>query len=100
MAVFDNINSVYAPERKLTSSEILRALKLGIASEYETVQLYQQMIESTDNNEVKIILQGIAEDEMHHAGKLAKLLEILSPEETAEYNIGVRKAEQILGIKQ
>lgn len=99
MPRFDDIHSIFTPDRKLKESEIIRAIKLGIASEYESTQIYQQIMESTDNNEVKIILQSIAEDEMHHAGKLMKLLELLSPLDTKEQQIGIQKAEEILDSK-
>lgn len=97
MPRFDNINTVYTPERKMGETELLRAVKFGIASEYEAAQIYQLMMESTDNREVRTILQSIADDEMHHAGKLAKLLEMLSPEDARQFQIGVEKAEQLLG---
>lgn len=97
MAVFDNINTVYAPERKLTEAEILRSIRLGIASEYETIQIYQQIIESTDNQAVKTVLTDIANDEMHHAGALIKLMNILSPADAAQYEHGMQKAAQELG---
>ncbi|MCM1324412.1 MAG: hypothetical protein NC218_09810 [Acetobacter sp.] len=96
MPHFDDIHNIFAPNRKLNDAEIIRAIKLGIASEYESTQIYQQIMESTDNNDVKIILQGIAEDEMHHAGKLMKLLEILSPLDAKEQQIGIQKALDIL----
>lgn len=99
MPRFDNINTVYTPERKMNEAELLRAVKFGIASEYEAAQIYQLMMESTDNSEVQAILQSIADDEMHHAGKLAKLLEKLSPEDAHQFQIGVQKAEQILANK-
>ncbi len=99
MPHFDDIHNIYAPTQKLNEAEMIRAIKLGIASEYESTQIYQQIMESTDNQDVKTILQGIAEDEIHHAGKLMKLLEILSPLDTKEQQIGMQKAKDILTQK-
>lgn len=95
MPHFDDIHNIYTPKQELTTAEMIRAIKLGIASEYESTQIYQQIMEATNNEEVKIILQGIAKDEMHHAGKLMKLLEILSPLDAKEQQIGLKKASDI-----
>lgn len=92
MPEFTNINNVLTPLRKLTDVEILRAIKFGIASEFEAIQIYQQIMESTDNKDIKAVLTDIAEDEMHHAGALYKLLEILSPQDIKQYEHGIQEA--------
>lgn len=91
MPEFADIHSVYTPAKKLSEVEILRAIKFGIASEFEAIQLYQQIMESTDNEDVKKVLTEITNDEKHHAGGLYKLLEILSPEDEKEYQHGVQE---------
>lgn len=96
MPHFDDIHNIYAPKQQLNDAEVIRAIKLGIASEYESTQIYQQIMESTDKQDVKAVLQSIAEDEMHHAGKLLKLLEIISPLDAKEQQIGQEKASDIL----
>ncbi len=88
MPEFADIHSIYTPNKKLTSLEVLRAVKFAIASEYEAIQVYQQIMESTDNNDVKIVLSDIAKEEKHHVGELRKLLAILSPEDEKEYQHG------------
>ncbi len=97
MPEFANINSVYTPDKKLTTIEMLRAIKFAIASEYEAIQLYQQIMESTDNKDVKIVLSDVAKEEKHHVGELRKLLEILSPEDEKEYQHGDRETVENLG---
>ena len=98
MPSFGDINTVYNPTRKLNKAEVLRALQFGIASEYETIQIYQQIIDSTDNDAVKTVLTDLANDEMHHAGALLKLINILSPEMASQYNRGAQKVMNELGI--
>ena len=93
MPDFNTIQNVYSPERKLTSTEILRAIKFSIAAEYEAIQLYQQIMENTNNKNVIKALAEITEDEKKHVGGLNKLLEILSPEDNKIYQMG---AEEIL----
>lgn len=92
MPEFADIHSVYTPPKKLTDVEILRAIKFGIASEFEAIQLYQQIMESTDNADVHKVLTDITNDEKHHAGALYKLLQVLSPEDEQQYQHGVQEA--------
>ena len=93
MPDFNTIQNIYSPERKLTSTEILRAIKFSIAAEYEAIQLYQQIMENTNNKNVIKALAEISNDEKKHVGGLNKLLEILSPEDNKIYQEG---AEEIL----
>ncbi len=91
MPEFAEITSVYTPAKKLTNVEMLRAIKFAIASEFEAIQLYQQIMESTDSVEVKNVISEITDDEKHHAGGLYKLLDILCPEDEKEYQYGVQE---------
>ena len=98
MPAFGDINTVYTPVRKLSMGEILRAIQFAIASEYETIQIYQQIMESTDNKDVHAVMTDLADDEMHHAGALLKLLYTLSPDTAHQYEIGAQKALRDMGI--
>lgn len=88
MTDFAQINCVRSLGTKLSDTEMLRAIKFAIASEFEAIQIYQQIVESTNNSTVKTVLAEIALDEKHHVGGLMKLLEILSPEDAKEYQYG------------
>lgn len=91
MPEFADIQTVYSRDRKLSPVELLRALKFALASEFEAIQLYQQIMESTTHEGAKKVLEEITNDEKHHAGGLYKLLEILSPEDAKEYEHGVQE---------
>ena len=88
MAEFLEISSVYKTGKKLGPVEMLRAIKLAIASEFEAIQIYQQIMESTDDKRIINVLNEITTDEKHHAGGLYKLLELLSPSDLKEYEHG------------
>lgn len=91
MSEFASINHVYTPDKKLSHTEILRAVKFAISSEFEAIQIYQQIMESTDKPEIKRVLAEITEDEKHHVGGLYKLLEFLSPEDYKDYEYGYQE---------
>ena len=48
MPEFGSAFSSLASDRKLTSEELIRAIRFMIAAEYEAIQLYMQLAESTD----------------------------------------------------
>ena len=55
--------------RKLTSEELVRAIRFMVAAEYEAIQLYMQLAESTDNELAQGVLKDIADEERVHAGE-------------------------------
>ena len=67
MPEFGNSFSGLANDRKVTHSELVRAIRYSIAAEYEAIQLYEQLAESTDNKLAKKVLLDIAREEVVHA---------------------------------
>ena len=49
MPDFGTSLSGMASDRKLTKKELIRAVRFMIAAEYEAVQLYMQLVDSTDD---------------------------------------------------
>ena len=96
MPEFSNINSVFNPMKKMNSEELLRAIKFAIASEFEAIQIYQQIAASTSNRSVKTVLLDIAKEEKEHVGELRELLKILSPEDEIEYEAGAEETRENL----
>lgn len=83
-----------AADRKLTDSELVRAIRFMVAAEYEAVQLYTQLAESTDNVLAKNVLYDIAKEEIVHAGEFLRVLKELFPEENALYDQGAAEVEE------
>ncbi|MGV8073812.1 MAG: hypothetical protein AB2L11_04535 [Syntrophobacteraceae bacterium] len=48
--------------------ELVRAICFMISAEYEAIQLYQQVAESTDHPLAKEVLNDIADEENHESG--------------------------------
>lgn len=80
-------------ERKLTDQELIRAIRFMIAAEYEAIQLYMQLAESTDNKLAIEVLKDIADEERVHAGEFLRLLRELAPDEEKFYAEGAREVE-------
>ncbi len=85
-----------ANDRKLTKSELIRAIRYTIAAEYEAIQLYMQLAESTDILEAKEVLEDIANEERVHAGEFLKLLYHLAPDEEELYKEGMNEVEELV----
>jgi rubrerythrin len=94
MPEFAHPFSVVKNDRKLTEQELVRAIRLMVAAEYEAIQLYQQLAESTDNKLAQDVLLDIADEEKVHAGEFLRLLRELDPEEEAFYKQGAEEVEE------
>ena len=94
MPDFGNPFSGLAAGKILTLEELVRAVRFTVAAEYEAVQLYTQLAESTDNELAKRVLVDIADEEIVHAGELLRLLKELSPREEALYAQGAQEVQE------
>lgn len=94
MPDFGNSFSGLAKDRKLTHEELVRAIRFMIAAEYEAIQLYMQLAESTDNKLAIDVLKDIADEERVHAGEFLRLLKELAPDEEKFYAEGAEEVEE------
>jgi len=70
--VMPEFGSPFSGWRTTGSSRIgklIRAIRFMIAAEYEAIQLYMQLAESTDNKPCHRVLRDIADEERVHAGE-------------------------------
>jgi len=72
----------------------VRAIRFMVAAEYEAVQLYMQLSESTDNRLAVDVLTDIANEELVHAGEFLRLLHELAPDEARLYAEGAKEVEE------
>lgn len=91
---FGNPFGVMNPDRKMTKQEIIKATRLMAAAEFEAVQNYMQVAESTDDALVKKVFTDIANEERVHAGEFLRLLNHLDPQENEFYQKGASEVEK------
>jgi rubrerythrin len=94
MPEFASPFSGLANDRKLTHEELIRAIRYMVAAEYEAIQLYVQLAESTDNKLAQEVLRDIADEEKVHAGEFLRLLKELAPDEEGFYQEGYGEVEE------
>ena len=95
MPDFGNPFSGMTSGRKLSHQELVRAIRFMIAAEYEAIQLYMQLAESTDNRLAGEVLRDIADEERVHAGEFLRLLKTLAPDEGKFYADGEEEVEEM-----
>jgi rubrerythrin len=96
MPEFGSPFSGLANDRKVTAEELVRAIRFMVATEYEAIQLYMQLAESTDNKLAVEVLKDIADEERVHAGEFLRLLRELAPDEEKLYAQGVKEVEEAI----
>ena len=96
MPEFGNPFSGLAKDRKLTEAELVRAIRFMVAAEYEAIQLYMQLAESTDNKLAADVLKDIADEERVHAGEFLRLLYELAPDEQKHYEHGSEEVREMI----
>ncbi len=82
--------------RKLTHNELVRAIRFLVAAEYEAIQMYMQLAESTDNKLAAKVIEDIADEERVHAGEFLRLLHELEPNEEKFYIEGAKEVEELI----
>lgn len=97
MPEFGTPFSGLAKDKKLTDAELVRAIRFMVAAEYEAIQLYMQLAESTDNKLAIEVLKDIADEERVHAGEFLRLLHELAPDEKKFYAEGAQEVEEEIG---
>lgn len=96
MPEFGNPFSGLAEDRKLTDAELIRAIRFMVSAEYEAIQLYMQLAESTDNKLAVDVLKDIADEERVHAGEFLRLLHELAPDEEKYYTEGSEEVQEMI----
>lgn len=95
MPEFINPFSGKVPDRKLTTEELIRAIRLDLAAEEEAVHLYMAHAEATDHPLAKKVLIDIANEERVHAGEFSRLLEILTGDEDKWLAEGAEEVDEM-----
>lgn len=96
MPEFGTPYSVLSAGKKVSREELIRAIRLFIAAEYEAIQLYEEIAESTEDKLAKEVLYEIANEEKVHAGEFLRLLKELSKDEEDFYKEGEKEVEDII----
>lgn len=82
--------------KKVNSEELARLLRVALSSEFEAIQIYQQVANATDNKLTRKVLLDIANEETVHVGELLKLMKVLFEDEYNLYKQGFKEVEDMI----
>jgi rubrerythrin len=71
------------PPRKMSLTELVRAIRMNVAAEEEATAIYEAHADATDNPVARKVLLDIANEERVHVGEFIELIEILTQDEKA-----------------
>jgi rubrerythrin len=77
-----------------TDEDILR---IAIAAEQSATNLYNRLVKSASNEDLKKVLLDISREEKVHAGEFQALLFRLDPEEEQAHDEAYEEVEELLG---
>jgi rubrerythrin len=83
--------------RRITATELVRAIMLNIAAELEAVHLYRSHADATDNEDARKVLLDIALEELVHAGEFTSLLYRIDPTAAQKVQEGFAEVQDLLG---
>jgi ferritin-like protein len=93
---FSSIGSLLKTDKPLDQRETARAIRLAISAEQDAVHLYELIIDSCENADVKELLGDIADEEKVHAGELQQLLSVLDLKDEKLLDEGRAEAKKII----
>jgi hypothetical protein len=80
----------------MTNEDLGRALRYAIADEYEAVQIYSQIAESTEDPSLRAVIDDIVSEEKKHASQFWDLLSRIDPEEHTAWKKAVGENKRII----
>jgi rubrerythrin len=81
MPAFANPFVGNVPARKMTTGELIRAIRLDLAAEEEAIHQYLAQADATEHPLAAKVLADVANEERTHAGEFLRLLQILTGDE-------------------
>jgi rubrerythrin len=90
--VAQDLSLVKTPE-KFTDRELTRAIRDAIIAELGAIKQYEAVVDATDHEVAKKVLQSVADEERIHVGELQKLLSDLLPDEQELLDDGAKEVE-------
>lgn len=96
MPNFGNPFAGVRQNKKISKTELIRAVRFLIAAEYEAVQMYNQLAESADSKLAIKVFNEVADEEKVHAGEFLRLLKQLDSKEFEYYAKGTAEVERMI----
>ena len=84
------------PPRKLSDTELARAIRLNLEAEMDAINLYAAHIDATDNESAKAVIRHVMNEEKEHAALFYRLIRELDPAQAEHENVVERKFQLLI----
>lgn len=74
-------------------------LRVSIMAELDAISLYEQMANMTDDEDLKVVLLDVAQEEKTHMGEFQTMLLRKDEEQAEELKKGKKEVEELTGKK-
>lgn len=92
------ISKVPIDLEKVKKEEIDKeVLRVAIIAELDAINLYEQLAQATDREDIKEVMLDIAKEEKTHVGEFQTLLLKIDKEQASELERGRKEVEEITG---
>jgi rubrerythrin len=96
--MFKMISKVPVNLDKVKKEEINKeVLRVAIIAELDAINLYEQLAQATDNEDIRKVLLDIAKEEKTHFGEFQALLLREDKEQVLELEKGKKEVEELTG---
>lgn len=92
---FTGIGNLITPEGTLDERELARVIRLAIAAELDATHLYELIVDTSDDDTVKKVLQDISNEEKVHVGELQELLKKFDDEDEKFLEEGKKEVQEL-----
>ncbi len=84
-----------AKDRKLSKSGLAQAVRYALIAELDAINLYIQIAEGTEDENVRKVFLDIAKEEKAHLGEFLALLKMLDEEQVEELKKGEEEVKEL-----
>jgi rubrerythrin len=88
------LSKIPNPNEKFGKDRDKEILRVGIIAELDAINLYEQLAQTTKDEEIKKILLDIAKEEKTHVGEFLELLLKRDKEQVSELENGKKEVEE------
>ncbi|ABN70171.1 conserved hypothetical protein [Staphylothermus marinus F1] len=84
---------------KFTREQVAQAIRYAIIAELDAINLYLQLAEKIEDENIRKVFIDIAREEKTHLGEFLTLLKALDPEQVKELRAGREEVVELTGME-
>ncbi|ADI32493.1 ferritin family protein [Staphylothermus hellenicus] len=90
---------IISKDAKFTREQVAQAIRYAIIAELDAINLYLQLAEKIEDENIRKVFIDIAQEEKTHLGEFLALLKALDPEQVKELRAGREEVIELTGME-